>query len=160
MTCRTRPFILGRHRDKGPAWRAWLLALGLVALPAAAGFRTVERAYELDPGQLRLPTNVPGKVGVVPCASCPQVELRVSNQTLWHLNVTASPVTLAEFRSAWSRLASAGRRAPLVFVYYRQDNREVTRVVVSPASAAASPPVPRPPTRSTARPTVGQGSRP
>jgi len=101
-----------------------LLAL---ALPAVAEFRTIERAYEVDFDNLRLPQAEGGTIAFKPCDKCAFQTTRVTVNTRWILN--GQSMSLAEFREGIARFEDQDRKTVTV-LHHLEDDR-VTTVTVT-----------------------------
>lgn len=98
-----------------------------LALPAAAEYRTVQRAYEVELSNLRLPQNEAGTISYKACGDCAFQTTRVSADTVWLLN--GRSISLAKFRDG---LAKAEVRRKLhVTVLHHLENDRVTKVIAS-----------------------------
>ena len=73
-----------------------LVLLGL-SLAAAADFRTITEAYEVDLSDLRLPGSENGTLTFRPCSDCEAQTLRVNGKTRYLIN--DRDVALAEFKA-------------------------------------------------------------
>lgn len=98
-----------------------LLAL---ALPAAAEFRTVAEAYEIELSNLRLPQNAAGTIAYKTCDSCEYQTTRVSTDTRWILNGQA--MSLVKFRQGVAQIKDRKKR--FVTVLHHLENDRVTKV--------------------------------
>ena len=97
-----------------------------IALPAAAGFRTVQQAHEVRLSDLRLPVNAGGTIAFKACDDCPYQVKRVSETVQWVLNGKNMP--LAKFRKALRSLPDRDRRYAAVLHHLEQDR--VTKVSI------------------------------
>ena len=84
--------------------RIALCALLALSLPAAADFRTIERAYEVRLNQFRLPAATVGALALRACDNCEVQIIRVTPETRYVLN--KEQVELRDFRKALARLES------------------------------------------------------
>jgi len=101
-----------------------LLAL---ALPAAAEFRTIQRAYEVELSNLRLPQAEGGTIAFRPCGECAFQTTRVAAGARWIVN--GRDTTLVKFRE---RLAGIeDRDNKYVTVLHHLEDDRVTRVAVT-----------------------------
>jgi len=98
-----------------------LLAL---ALPAAAEFRTVAEAYEIELSNLRLPQNAGGTIAYKTCDACAYQRTRVSQDTRWILNGRA--MSLVKFRQGIAAIKDRNNR--YVTVLHHLENDRVTKV--------------------------------
>lgn len=78
-----------------------LVLLGL-CLSAAADFRTITEAYEVDLNDLRLPGSEYGTLTFKPCSDCELRTLRVTANTRYLIN--DRDYTLAEFAEQLKRI--------------------------------------------------------
>jgi len=101
-----------------------LLAL---ALPAAADFRTVAEAYEIELGNLRLPQNAAGTIAYRTCDACAYQTTRVSTDTRWILN--GRDISLVKFRQGIAEIKDRNNRYVTV-LHHLEDDR-VTRVQIT-----------------------------
>ena len=100
------------------------LALSL-ALPAAAGFRTIQAAYELPLDNVRLPQLAGGTIAYKTCGECPFVTKRLSSDVSWHIN--GQPTTLVKFAA---QVAELTRPDEILTVLHHLEKDQVTRVSV------------------------------
>lgn len=84
-----------------------LLLLIMLALSAtaAADFRTISEAHEVDLVNLRLPVSESGTVSFKLCSTCDAQTSRVTGATRYAINNRA--YSLAEFRNRVARVKSA-----------------------------------------------------
>lgn len=101
-----------------------LLAL---ALPAAADFRTVAEAYEIELSNLRLPQYEAGTIAYRTCDACEYQTTRVSTDTRWILNGRA--MSLVNFRQGIAEIKDRNNRYVTV-LHHLEDDR-VTRVQIT-----------------------------
>lgn len=101
------------------------IILGL-ALPAAAGFRQIQEAHEVQLPDLRLPQNEVGTVAFKPCGDCPYMVKRVNGNTEWIFD--GNSMSLKKFRRAVRRLTDRDNTAVTVLHHLEEDR--VTRVSV------------------------------
>lgn len=101
-----------------------LLAL---ALPAAAEFRTVAEAYEIELSNLRLPQNAAGTIAYKTCDACEYQTTRVSADTRWILN--GRSMSLVKFRKGVAGIKDRKNRYVTV-LHHLADNR-VTKVALT-----------------------------
>ena len=80
-----------------------LVLLGL-SLAAAADFRTITEAYELDLSDLRLPGNEYGTLTFKQCSDCDAQILRVNGKTRYIIN--NRDFALAEFKEQLKRITN------------------------------------------------------
>jgi hypothetical protein len=76
--------------------RLLVLAILGLSLSAAAEFRTITEAYEVDLGDLRLPRSENGNLTFKQCSDCEPETLRVTVQTRYLIN--DRDFALAEFK--------------------------------------------------------------
>lgn len=98
----------------------------LLALPAAAQFKTIQLAHEVQLSQLRLPGTDAGTIGFKPCEACEYQTERVSADTVYVIN--DRPVTLKEFSDRLSRVND--RSNTFVTVLHHLEDDVVSRVSV------------------------------
>ena len=81
-----------------------LIAAALIglALPAAAGNKLIQKAYEVALSDMRLPRVDGGTIAFKECDDCRYVRIRVGNGTTYRLNGQVLP--LAKFRAALQRV--------------------------------------------------------
>lgn len=101
-----------------------LLAL---ALPAAAEFRTVAEAYEIELSNLRLPQNAAGTIAYKTCDACEYQTTRVSADTRWILNGRA--MSLVKFRQGIAQIKDRKKRHVTVLHHLEKDR--VTQVQIT-----------------------------
>lgn len=101
-----------------------LLAL---ALPAAAEFRTVQRAYEVNLADMRLPQNEAGTISYKSCSNCEFQTTRVNAETTWMLN--GRSISLVKFRE--SVAAIENRDDASVTVLHHLEKDRITKVTVT-----------------------------
>jgi len=101
-----------------------LLAL---ALPAAAEFRTIQRAYEVELSDLRLPQNEAGTIAFRTCDDCDFLTTRVTVETSWLLN--GQSLSLAKFRDGIAKIEE--RRKKYVTVLHHLEKNQVTKVEIT-----------------------------
>ena len=102
-------------------------ALLSLALPAAAGFKTVQEAYEIALSDLRMPLDESGTIAFKECDSCDYMTVRVGADTRYTLNGKAMP--LKEFREALALVQS--RDDQPVTVLRHIERNQVTAVSVN-----------------------------
>lgn len=78
-----------------------ILLLGL-ALPAAAQFTTIQRAYEVPLMDIRMPQHAAGTLGFKPCSDCDFQTVRVDTDCGWF--VDGEPVSFETFQETISSL--------------------------------------------------------
>jgi uncharacterized protein YaiE (UPF0345 family) len=99
-----------------------------LASAARAALEIVEDAFEVTPGQIEWPTYDEGRLVVHPCPGCEAVALTVNHQTGYYLGFTNPGLSRQELiRKATS---SGNSENILVYLFYRPENRQVTRVVL------------------------------
>ena len=97
-----------------------------LALPAAAGFRTIQAAYEVALSDIRLPQSESGTIAYRKCAECPYETKRVDASTDWLINGKA--VKLEKFRQSVSQLVDRSNETATVLHHLERDR--VTEVSV------------------------------
>lgn len=90
-----------------------------LALPVAAEFRTVQRAHEVEPADIRLPQNERGTLAFRDCAECAFTVKRVTAETRWILN--GRPVRLDQFRTGLAAAADSERVSLIVLHHLEMD---------------------------------------
>jgi len=101
-------------------------AMIILALPAAADFKTVELAYEVALSDIRLPHNETGTIAFKECEKCDYRTKRVTASTRYQ--VDGHTVTLKKFREAVEQVSDRDSKAVTV-LHHLEDNR-VTAVSV------------------------------
>jgi len=96
-----------------------------IALPAAAQFRTIQQAYEVELVNLRLPQSESGTLGFRTCGDCDFVTKRLSEDTRWVLN--GKSMSLQKFRRAVARVTE--RRNRYVTVMHHLEKDRITQVM-------------------------------
>ena len=106
-----------------------LLALGLLALSAAAGadFRTTMEVYEIGLINVRLPGTEGGTISIKHCNDCEAQLLRVTAATRYVVN--GRGVRLADFRRSLSSIRNRGDVD--IDVFHDLRSNTVTRVRVN-----------------------------
>jgi len=102
------------------------IALAL-ALPAAAQFRTIQEAYEVELTNLRLPQSDSGTLGFKACDDCEFVTKRLSEDTRWVLN--GRSMSLKKFRLGVARVTE--RRNQYVTVMHHLEKDRITQVTLT-----------------------------
>ena len=100
-------------------------ALLAIALPAAAQFRTVQQAYEVELVDLRLPQSESGTLGFRTCTDCAFVTKRISEDTRWVLN--GKRMSLKKFRLGLARVQERQNR--YVTVVHHLEKDRITQVL-------------------------------
>ena len=98
-----------------------------LALPAAAGFKTVQEAYEIALSDLRLPRDESGTIVFKECESCDYMSVRVGADTSYKLNGEAVP--LKKFLETLSLVEN--RDDHPVTVLRHVERNQVTAVLVN-----------------------------
>lgn len=101
------------------------LVLGL-ALPAAADFVTIERAYEVALSDMRLPRSVNGTIAYKQCGTCAYETKQIDATTRWVVN--GQEVPLKKFLEAVNGVAEPQKEA--VTVLHHLERNRVTAVSV------------------------------
>jgi hypothetical protein len=104
-----------------------LIALTLVST-ARAALEIIEDAIEVAPRQIEWPTYDQGRLVVRPCPGCAVVALTVNEQTDYYLGFSNSELSRQELISKANN--SGNSENTLVYVFYRAENQQVTRVVL------------------------------
>ncbi len=100
-------------------------ALLAIALPAAAQFRTIQQAYEVELMNLRLPQSESGTLGFKTCEECAFVTKRLSEDTTWILN--GKSMSLKNFRLGVARVSE--RSNQYVTVLHHLEKDRITKVI-------------------------------
>ena len=95
---------------------AIILAL---ALPAAAQFRTISEAYEIELVNLRLPQRAAGTIAFRKCDTCEFLTKRIGDETRWILN--GKTVAFDAFRAALGRVRERDNRYAIVLHHLESD---------------------------------------
>lgn len=95
-----------------------------MSLPAAAQFRTVQQAYEVQLTNLRLPQSDVGTLGFRPCDGCDFVTKRLSEDTRFVLN--GRSMSLEKFRRGLARVKQ--RQNQWVTVLHHLEKDRITKV--------------------------------
>lgn len=105
--------------------RIFIAALILaIALPAAAGFRTVQQAYEVELVNLRLPQSENGTLGFRTCEECEYLTKRISADTRFVLN--GRSMSLQKFRRGLARVKQ--RNSRYVTVVHHLEKDRITQI--------------------------------
>ncbi len=102
-----------------------LVLLGL-SLAAAADFRTITEAYEVDLSDLRLPGSENGTLTFRQCSDCEAQTLRVSGKTRYVLN--DRDFALAEFKEQLKR--DGNRKDQNVAVLHHLESNTIKAIKV------------------------------
>lgn len=106
--------------------RIFIAALILaLALPAAAGFRTIQQAYEVELVNLRLPQSESGTLGFKTCPGCDYVTKRISADTRFVLN--GRSMSLQKFRRGLARVKERNNR--YVTVVHHLEKDRITQIM-------------------------------
>ena len=100
---------------------AIILAL---SLPAAAQFRQISKAHEVDLASLRLPQTATGTIGFKPCNTCEFTTKRVTAETMWVLN--GRTVKFEKFRDGLATVTE--RKDRVVTVLQHLESGRIKRV--------------------------------
>ena len=104
-----------------------ITALALcLALPAAAEFRTIQKAYELRLSNVRLPQSPGGTISFKKCGECPYETKRLASDVIWRIN--GQVTTQSEFTA---RVAELDRPEQILTVRHHLERDRVTRISVS-----------------------------
>ena len=98
-----------------------------LALPAAAEFRTVQRAHEVVLEDVRLPQNDLGTLAFRACSECAYMVKRVSAETRWILD--GRTVRLDQFRAGLAAMGNS-ERVSLTVLHHLETDR-ITEVSAS-----------------------------
>ena len=102
-------------------------ALLSLALPAAADFKQVQKAYEVALSDLRLPRAHGGTIAFKECRTCEYRRIRVGADMRYRLN--GKDVTLKQFREAMATVENRDTEA--VAVLHHLERNQVTAVSVN-----------------------------
>ncbi len=102
-----------------------LVLLGL-SLAAAADFRTITEAYEVDLSDLRLPGSENGTLTFRQCSDCAAQTLRVSGKTRYLIN--DRDFALAEFKEQLKRVRN--RKDQIVSVLHHLESNTIKAIKV------------------------------
>ena len=88
----------------------------------------LERAYELRRDQVvSLPRSASGQIAIRKCAECDAIVLRVNSNTRYYSRPSPVALSLADWLAAD---AESSKRDGFVYVFYRPEDRFVTRIVL------------------------------
>lgn len=99
-------------------------ALLVLSFTAAAEFRTIQQAYEVELGNLRLPAAETGTIAFKACNECATETKRVGDFTRWVLN----GATLSFDKFVEGVAAIADRDARYVTVVHHLEDDRITKV--------------------------------
>ena len=100
-----------------------------MAFPAAqAALDRIEEAYEVVPGDVRIPGYNNGRLTLTPCAGCDEVALRASVFTKYFSGSPRLQVTRAELAEEAS--SATAQAEGIMYVFFNPETLEVTRVVL------------------------------
>ena len=102
-----------------------LVLLGL-SLAAAADFRTITEAYEVDLSDLRLPGGENGTLTFKRCSDCEAQTLRVTSKTRYVIN--DRDFTLAEFKEQLNGVRNRKSRGVSVLHHLESDTIKAIEV--------------------------------
>ena len=102
-----------------------LVLLGL-SLSAAADFRTITEAYEVDLNDLRLPGSKYGTLTFKQCSDCDAQTLRVTGETRYLID--GHDFSLAEFKEQLKRITT--RKDPSVAVLHHLESNTIEAIKV------------------------------
>ena len=105
-----------------------LLIASTLVCTAQAALEIIEDAIEATPRQIEWPTYDQGRLVVRPCPGCAVVALTVNEQTDYYLGFSNSGLTRQELISKANN--SSNSENALVYLFYRAENKQVTRVVL------------------------------
>lgn len=98
----------------------------IAAIPAAADFKTIVKAYEVSLSDLRLPANESGRVAFKACDGCAYQTVSVNDATEYEANDRL--YELAEFRRELSRVARKDQETATVLHHLETDTVTAIRV--------------------------------
>ena len=102
------------------------IALALcLALPAAAGPKSIQKGHELPLDHVRLPASEIGTIAFKKCGNCPYTTKRLSSDIEWRIN--GKSTTLAKFKA---QVAQLKRPDEILTVRHHLEKDQVTRVSV------------------------------
>lgn len=99
-----------------------------LANSAGAALEIIEEALEVTPRQIEWPTYDQGRLVVRPCSDCDAVTLTVNDQTGYYLGFSNPGLSRQELIQKANNRAHS--KTTLVYLFYRPENRQVTRVVL------------------------------
>ncbi len=102
-----------------------VVLLGL-SLAAAADFRTITEAYEVDLGDLRLPGSENGTLTFKQCSDCEAQTLRVTGTTRYLIN--DRDFALAEFKEQLKRVRNRQGQSASVLHHLESDTIKAIEV--------------------------------
>jgi len=106
--------------------RLLVLAILGLSLSAAADFRTITEAYEVDLRDLRLPGSENGTLTFKQCSDCDAQTLRVTGKTRYLIN--DRDFSLAEFKEQLKRVTK--RKDPNVAVLHHLESNTIEAIKV------------------------------
>jgi len=93
---------------------------------ASATLNILEQVAEADAANTTLPRSTAGQVVVRQCNGCKPSVWRVNAATSYYVGMDTQPVALADLLAA----ATSGQQE-MVYVFFKPDTNEVTRIVLS-----------------------------
>ena len=99
----------------------------VIALPAAAQFRTIAEAHEIRLSEIRLPQSDSGTIAFKACDDCPYLTKRVGADTQWMIN--GNSVGLRKFRAGIARIVE--RKEVWATVLHHLEEDRVTQVAIT-----------------------------
>ena len=103
-----------------------LVLLGL-SLAAAADFRTITEAYEVDLSDLRLPGSENGTLTFKQCSDCEAQTLRVTSKTRYVVNDRG--IALVEFKNQLRRVRN--RKTAAATMMHHLESNTITALSVN-----------------------------
>ena len=110
-------------------WLALLAAMALSSVNIArAALEVIEDAIEVTPRQIEWPTYDQGRLVVRPCRDCETISLTVNDQTGYYLGFNQPGLSRQELISKANNSSSS--QNTLVYLFYRPENKQVTRIIL------------------------------
>ena len=98
-----------------------------LAVPAAAEFRTIQKAHELSLDYVRLPQSASGTISYKKCGECPYETKRLAADVVWRVN--GQPTTYADFAARVAEISRPAEQS--VTVRHHLEKDQVTRVSIA-----------------------------
>jgi len=109
-----------------PIQRLLVLAILGLSLSAAADFRTITEAYEVELSDLRLPGGISGTLTFRQCSDCDVQTLRVTIETRYAIN--DHDFALVEFKEQLKRLGNS--KDPSIAVLHHLESNTIEAIKV------------------------------
>ena len=103
-------------------------AMALTVTAAQGALDRIEEAYEVAPGDVRIPGYNNGRLTLTPCQGCDEVALRASVFTKYFSGSPRLQVTRAELAEEAS--SAQVQAEGIMYVFFNPETLEVTRVVL------------------------------